>query len=112
MRPPFRLAASIFARLVRARRDALPRASTTEVVAVFEDLQRQAYGEAGWSGVLRYWSREYVSALRLSAQSDTTDQPARRLAPLSGVTRDVRDAWRSLRRAPAFTTKVVAMLAL
>lgn len=105
-------AASIAYRLgYRRAGTAMPADSDDHAVAVFEDLQRSAHAASGWSGLLKCWAREAASLA--SVRGTVTDHDAYpRPRLFSGLTHDVRDAWRSARRAPGAPLVIVVTLAL
>jgi putative ABC transport system permease protein len=114
---PFRTAAAVYRRAVRGMTGVLPDRSEDEIVAVFDQLQRQAARDGGWAAVLRCWLREGAALARLSARPRvevlSLDGAARTRSGRAAVLRlDLRDAWRSLAQAPAFTLTAMLILAL
>ncbi len=112
---PFRIAAAAYRRALAAVADALPAGRADDAVAVFEALQRDAYRTRGWSGVVRYWLAETASLARLRATAAPPGSPGHRRPSggrVASTRYDLRDAWRSLRRAPAYSLLVILMLAL
>jgi predicted permease len=113
----FRIASALYRRSLRRVERSLPANSLDDAVQVFNDLQRDAAQRGGWRGLARCWVAE-VFAVRTLRQSMPPQAPESQAdhgqsgAIIAFLGHDLRDAWRSLRRAPGYSVLVAATLAL
>ena len=86
-----------------------------EAVELFRDLYRNAYGDAGWSGIARTWLSALWGAVRNAdkppPRPDRQPRP-RRDGTMQRVFYDFKHAARSLRRHPGFASLTATTLAL
>src|SRR5262249_9342114 len=113
----FRLASGVYRRALRWIADAVPRGSEDDAVAVFDALQRESYATGGWRAVFRCWSSELADIMRLRLTTAPAaiilpPGPSSRGAVMSSLRHDLRDAFRSIRRAPGYTAMVTLMRSL
>ena len=110
----FALATAAYRQAVRAVSRSMPANSRDELVAVFDRLQRDAFREGGWIGLGRSWFGEArsVTSIWLTSSRTAARDPGRAAGWLTASYRDVRDAFRSLTRAPGYAAVVLAMFAL
>jgi len=109
-----------FAALLRLFPAAFRRDYTTAALEAFRDRYRDAYRRRGRAGVAVLWARMLphmvLHGMLERWQEHRPRHPARfpdrpvRLA--DDLVADIRYAWRSLRRAPAFTTLAIVTLAV
>jgi putative ABC transport system permease protein len=87
-----------------------------QMLAAHAALAREARQRLGRAGAFAYQVREYAALIRLAWNERRTGRPrtphGRPVMTFDAVRHDVRDALRSLRRAPGFTTLAVFILAL
>lgn len=108
--PPFRLARRVYAAISGRLDEAFVAGADDDRVALFDALQQDAFDLGGWVGLARCWAAESraLAALAVTRRG----QSSRRSIPMWSLRSDVRDAWRSLRHAPAYASMVILMLAL
>jgi putative ABC transport system permease protein len=107
-------AVAFYRRAIRRVAGALPGGSEDDHVALFDALQHDAYREGGWRALARCWTAEFAALTRLRFERvpGTSESHVGRTFGLAMLRRDLRDAYRSLRRSPAYTALVIAMFAL